>query len=166
MGLNHALSGEPCAVKIITVICRWERLPVLRCQLNPDCITVRGSRMERPSIISLSLSLSYHPSFLVHFLSRLNTIKRGKRLYSLNAKQGTWRMQICNFFPFFLFFSFFLFFEIIQGRIQRKEGRKAIEKRFNKCANVPFSTNISIPITAFWRRPSLWRLSWRDLSHR
>ena len=106
--------------------------------------------MERPSIIS-----PRDESFLVRFLTRLNAIKRGKRLYSLNAEN---KGRGCKF----VIFSFFFFFEIIQGIIQRKEGRKegrkeeAIEKRFNKCANVPFSTNISIPITVFWWRDRLY----------
>ena len=98
--------------------------------------------MERPSIIS-----PRDESFLVRFLTRLNAIKRGKRLYSLNAEN---KGRGCKF----VIFSLFFFFEIIQ----RKEGRKeeAIEKRFNKCANVPFSTNISIPITVFWWRDRLY----------
>lgn len=102
--------------------------------------------MERPSIIS-----PRDESFLVRFLTRLNAIKRGKRLYSLNAEN---KGRGCKF----VIFSLFFFFEIIQGIIQRKEGRKeeAIEKRFNKCANVPFSTNISIPITVFWWRDRLY----------
>ena len=73
--------------------------------------------MERPSIIS-----PRDESFLVRFLTRLNAIKRGKRLYSLNAEN---KGRGCKF----VIFSLFFFFEIIQGIIQRKEGRKEGRKR-------------------------------------
>lgn len=81
--------------------------------------------MERPSIISLQ-----DESFLVRFLIRLNTIKRGKRLYSLNAKQGT-RMQICNFF-FFLLLSFFFSISLARVMYSRYVGaREKIIKNEN-----------------------------------
>lgn len=127
MEVNHALSAEPCAVKIITVTCRYNTFAFYVVSVFQTLSSLYRRREHNAT------STVEHRYYLVHrFLlppSQIKLLNVGND-YAEDIKKYEQRCKLAN---------------LSKGENPKEQSNRA--RSFRRYVNVLFSTNISFPIT-------------------